>query len=196
MLFPDGVEQAPRLQASSIRAYALNAIAARLQRVSGEPGRAVPCLPARGGFAVRADGTRVCDRAHRSHNLSGVLHLTGALHAAEASAVRALRRSRVAGRPVPARPSAGTMLAWRAFGTRPAHGDVALHRSLDIRHCSIRSAGRGLVNAFLAQSALWRGEAAHCRSARRSRVGARSSLSRSNATSSVRPASKVRRPSP
>jgi tetratricopeptide (TPR) repeat protein len=157
MLFPDGVEHEPRVQ-PSYQGYALNAIA-RGYRRSGEPGRAVRFYNRSADLddpksAVKSTGQR---RPGVLASRSSALQLTGDLHAAEASAFRSLRVARDAGEQFQEAASwqyVGLSRAARAH----AHGDVALRRSLDMWHAQSDLQGVGLVTAYLAQSAVWRGE--------------------------------------
>jgi tetratricopeptide (TPR) repeat protein len=141
MLFPDGIEQAPRLQRPQAQAAALDLMGLGLTD-GGQPGRAL-------SYYHRAVGLETSDETAYVH-FSNALRLSGALHQAEATAFRALRLSSNFSRAFPCRTAIGLSRATRGF----QDGDVALHLT-----CLGRRFGGAEASAHLAQSALWRGEA-------------------------------------
>jgi len=159
MLFPDGVEQGPRLHATSDQSYAMNAIAVAYGHW-GHPSRAVLCYQRAAVIDERrVDKSNLCGSLR---NLSSALRATGALHAAELNAFRALGLDRAA----PYEDGEAKSLIWigRARGTRGCpDGDAALHRSLAIWRDRTSEQRIGRVSAYLAQSALWQGEAVAAR---------------------------------
>ena len=169
-LFPDGIEQQPRLGLPRHQSSAVNAIAIGYV-LSGYPGRAVPCFQRSAGIDEE-EGDRDNLAAHLC-NLSEALRESGALHAAEASAFRALAVVRSELKKASElritedeqflqRPSLrfiGVARSVRGF----ADGDLILRRTLDPSRNPTRQQSEGVVRGFLAQSALWRCDAAEAR---------------------------------
>jgi tetratricopeptide (TPR) repeat protein len=155
MLFTRGTELPPRLQLPLDQSYALNAIAQGYQ-FSGQPGRALPCFQRAAAVDREANSA---DMAVAFSNLSDVLRITGALHSAEANALRGLGLARTA------EDEFGKAVSLYRVGlTRAARGltdaEAALHRSLRILHDLFSLQGVSLLSRLLAQAALWRGEPA------------------------------------
>ncbi|HKC63977.1 MAG TPA: hypothetical protein VKB86_10085, partial [Pyrinomonadaceae bacterium] len=155
LLFPNGLEQLPRLNSQGYQAYILNTLALGYQ-LSGQPGRAIALfrhantiyskMNADGSFSV---GLR---------NLSYTLRLSGALCESEFAARRAL----VITREQDNRFQEAISLYWLGL-TLALRGLVnesgsALQRSLRLFRAQSNSQGEGLINSYLAQRALWRGE--------------------------------------
>lgn len=155
MLFPDGVEQRPRLSDPDDQQLAVNLIALALES-NGQPGRAVPCYRR----VIRAEGERDSrSLAVYLANLADALQMAGALHAAEASACRALRIARAEfSAQGPSLELIGLLRRTRGL----ADGDIAFHRALRIGREALWP-NRACLNALLAQSALWRGDAIKAR---------------------------------
>jgi tetratricopeptide (TPR) repeat protein len=153
LLFPEGVERPPRLQGEYT--YALTAIAQGYQ-FGGQPGKAVSFLR----LAAYIDKMKMRKNLVVSLNhLSSALRVMGALHAAEASAVRALYSSRARADEVDEIFSLECIGLCRA--TRGVSGsDAALSRSLQIGGGGPNPHAVGFVSGLLAESALWRGNAA------------------------------------
>src|SRR5262249_25403882 len=144
----------PQLRDLTDQSYTLNAIALALD-LSGEPGRARSCYERAVAIEVR-QGNRA-PLASILRNLSDTLRVTGALHAAEAHAFRAVTLTdRVADGF-----GEGVSLYWigllRATRDLPGH-DVPPRRSLQIWRAVSNLQNIGLVSAYLAQAALWRGD--------------------------------------
>jgi len=155
LLFPDGVEQSPRLQQAGDQSHALHAIGLAFH-FAGRPGRAAPFFQ-RGSALHERQGDRL-NLATILRNLSFAMRALGALHAAEAAAFRALLLTRAEADEF----REGVSLQWIGMSraTRGfAGGDIALDRSLEIFRALSNKQGEGLVSGFLAQSALWRGNA-------------------------------------
>jgi tetratricopeptide (TPR) repeat protein len=91
MLFPDGLDELPRLSQASEQANTLNALAAAYH-LSGQPGRAVP-LFRRATVMLEEQGDQGSVSVGLS-NLANALLLSGQLRAAEAAARRALHITR------------------------------------------------------------------------------------------------------
>jgi hypothetical protein len=170
MLFPDGIEQQPRLRSPRHQSSALNAIAIGYV-LWGQPGRAVPCLQRSAAIDEREGATK--NLVAHLCNLSEALRESGALHAAEASAFRGLALVRTAlrkaselqvadGEQFPERPSLRFIGASRA-ARGLEDGTALLRRTLDTSRSRSRQQSEGVVTGFLAQSALWRRDAADAR---------------------------------
>jgi len=84
MLFLDGVQQQSLLQQPSDQAFALRMLAQRLDDI-GQPARAVHCYERAAAIGGNPEGLVVV-----LHDLSAALRRSGALNAAEATAMRAL----------------------------------------------------------------------------------------------------------
>jgi hypothetical protein len=155
MLFPDGIEQEPRLRIG--QEPALVGIATSYL-LSGQPGRALEFYKrAADGFEARSyprDLVIVLGLQSRA------LQLTGELHAAEAVAFHALVRQALDHFEENfTLYHIGLVRAARGH----AHGDVALDRLLAICLAKSDLQGAGVANAALAQTAVWRGESAIAR---------------------------------
>ena len=87
MLFPDGLEQLPRLSSLQAQAYTLNTLALGYQ-YSGQPGRAAPLF--RRANTIDSEMKRDENLSIGLCNLSDTLRLSGALYESEAAARRAL----------------------------------------------------------------------------------------------------------
>lgn len=159
-LFPDGLEALPRLTQRRAQGYTLNALALAYQN-SGQPGRAIP-LFARGNAIDEADD----DRRNLSVgllNLAEAARLAGALRRAEASARRALRLSQEANDEF--KEAVSLYILGRALAARGAHaeGMAALDRARALFIEQNEQQSEGLTNAYLAQAALWAGDASAAR---------------------------------
>jgi tetratricopeptide (TPR) repeat protein len=159
-LLPDGLDQLPRLSDSDYQSFILDALAAGYQ-FSGQPGRAVPLRQRANGIDSEQGDEK--NLGIGMGNLSHNLHLTGGLRESEAAARRAL----VISRRREDRFSEGIGLYWLGL-TLTARGEAsgsasALHRSLRIVVEQSNRQGEGLVNAYLAQRAVWFGEFAAAR---------------------------------
>jgi hypothetical protein len=155
MLFPDGLEQLPRLNSQAYQAYTLNALAAGYH-FSGQPGRAA--APLRRANTIYSEMKNDGYVSAGLCNLSGTLRLSGALCESESAARRAL----VITREQDDRFREGASLYWIGL-TLAARGlanesEFALQRALRLLIARSDSQGEGVVNSYLAQSALWRGE--------------------------------------
>ncbi|MBZ0283625.1 MAG: DUF559 domain-containing protein [Anaerolineae bacterium] len=171
MLFLDGLDQLPRLSDSAQQAFTLNALALAYD-ISGQPGgsaaihRKVVQMDEEQDNIGKDTSVTLC-------NLSNALHLAGGLHEAEAAARRALVITREQQNRVQEAISLrwlGLALAARNHGNagvgeglRPARitysSEIALRRSLQMFVAQNLRQSEGLVNALLAQAALWRGNA-------------------------------------
>lgn len=154
-LFPDGVEQAPRLSEPGDQSFTLNALAQGYQ-LSGQPGRAIPLF--RRHNEIRSAQKDDQNLSVGLGNLSNALRLSGALREAESAARQALLLTRTT------KYRFGEGLSLYLLGLLlPACGTAeesaaALRRSLRIWIAQSNRQFEGLVNAFLAQRALWVGD--------------------------------------
>lgn len=154
-LFPDGVEQAPRLGEPGKQGYTLISLALAYHN-SGQPSRAIPLIR-------RANEIYSAQKYDQSLsvglcNLSIALRQSGALREAESAARQALLLTRAAEN----RFDEGVSLQWlglalAACGTAEESA-AALRRSLRIWIAQSDRQSEGLVNAYLAQRALWGGD--------------------------------------
>ena len=154
MLFPDGLDQLPRLSKPTDQAYTLNALAHGYE-LSGQPGRAVPLY--------RMD-IAICEKqGDRKNltvallNLSNALRISGSLRESEAAARRALsitRELKNAFQEAISLNFLGLSLAARAEA-EPSR--AALERALRIDAGLANRQAQGVDNAYLAQRALWIG---------------------------------------
>jgi tetratricopeptide (TPR) repeat protein len=147
MLFPEGVNQPPRLRRPRDQSYALNAIGLGLDHC-GQPGRAARCFHRAAAGDERDNDTKNLAIDH--FNLSSALLATGRLHAAEVSASRALKLMR-------AEPD-----TFRVDATLSVVGWVRMTRGAlsDVRRLGIADQHLAIASGLLAQCALWCGEAA------------------------------------
>jgi tetratricopeptide (TPR) repeat protein len=156
-LFPDGLEQLPRLSKPAWQAFTLNALATAYV-ASGQPGRAAPLV--RRHNDVR---TKEHDEKNLSAgliNLAYALRLAGDLREAEAAARHALAITcEQSDRFLEATSlfSLGLMLAARGIARE---SESALRRSLQMFIAQSHTQLEGVVNSYLAQRALWLGQAA------------------------------------
>jgi hypothetical protein len=155
MLFPDGLEQLPRLNRQATQAYTLNALAAGYH-FNGQPGRAASLL--RRHNKIYSEMKDDDSLSIGLCNLSDTLWLAGALCESEFSARRALVINREQNDRFAEAVSLyllGVTLAARGLATE---SESALQRALRIFVAQSHSQFAGVVNAYLAQRAQWRGE--------------------------------------
>jgi len=156
-LFPDGLEQLPRLSKPGGQAFTLNALAAAYH-FGGQPGRAAPLL--RRHNDVRAKEHDEKNLSAGLCNLSYALRLAGDLHEAEATARRALVLTREQSNRFLEAVSLywlGLALAARGIARE---SESALRQSLRMFIAQSDTQSEGVVNSYLAQRALWLGQAA------------------------------------
>jgi hypothetical protein len=160
LLFPDGLDQVPRLNKTNDQSYTLNSLALAYQ-YSGQPGRTAPL------FRLAADSAEQQDDQNNLstglYNLSYALRLSRALHESEAAARRALQIAREQANCY--QEAIGLQLLGTTLAARGERNDaeIALRRSLRLFVEQSDSQAEGVVNAYLAQRALWLGDyAAAC----------------------------------
>lgn len=155
MLFPDGLDNLPRLGRPVIQARALNALALAYQH-SGQPGRAVPAYLRAAKLAEAENHLRnvviaLC-------NMVEALRQVGELFTATSIVEQALLLSRAQGYPE------GEVLALQLVGlVRAARGDfamarIALERARRMAEAQNNPQSEGVCCALLAQVALWQGD--------------------------------------
>ncbi len=152
-LFPDGVDQAPRLRDPSYQGVALNALALAYQ-FSGQPGRAAPLF--RRYIIISSETKRDEEVSNGLRNLSDALRLSGAMGEAESAARRALVIAYVG------EDRFGEAYSLYLLGLelvaqgRADEAMAALQRALRIFVAQSYDQAEGVVNSYLAQRALWR----------------------------------------
>jgi tetratricopeptide (TPR) repeat protein len=155
-LLPDGLDQPPRLPEARLQSYTLSTLAVGYQH-SGRPGEAVPfyrrCIDLDEGAADPENlGTDLV-------NMADALRLVGKLLGSEAAARRALG----IGRKLAERFQEGVCLYWLGLilAARGVEADSgrALNSALRIRVEGRLTQGEGLVSSYVAQRALWLGDA-------------------------------------
>ncbi len=174
MLFPDGLDQLPRLSKPTDQAFTLNALALAY-KISGQPGRAA--LLYRRVNQLYEEMRRDDYLSVGLCNLSNALRFAGGLREAEAAARRALDITREGEN----RFDAAVSLEWLGLalsargsgyadvgeGLRPSPtnllAEVALRRALQIDTEQTGVQAQGVDLAYLAQAALWRGDASAAR---------------------------------
>jgi len=156
MLFPDGLDQVPRLTSPGNQAYVLNSLA-QGYLFGGRPGLAVPLYRRHNQLQEGAQ-----TKGHLAiglSNLSQTLLSTGSLRESEASARRALLLAREV------KDTFKEAVSLQFLGLTPAargiaeHSEASLKRSLRMFTAQNLEQSQGVVNTFLAQRALWFGEA-------------------------------------
>lgn len=155
LLFPDGLEQLPRLNKQGDQSYTINALAQGYE-FSGQPGRAAALFRRVNTIVSEVNNDGALSVALR--NLSNALRLSGALCESESTARRAL----VIAREQDNRFQEGVSLN-RLGLTLAARGiisksEFALQRLLRIDIALFNSQGEGYDNSDLAQRALWLGD--------------------------------------
>jgi tetratricopeptide (TPR) repeat protein len=157
MLFPDGLDQLPRLDKPDMQAFTLNALAQGYQ-LSGQPGRAVPLFHRHNEVQEKEGDQR--NLSAGLCNLSNVLHRVGALR----ESVTASRRALVIQREQSGSFLKAVSLTWLGF-TLATQGvvqeaELALQRSLRMFVVQFNTQSEGVVNSYLAQYTLWLGDCA------------------------------------
>ncbi len=157
MLFPDGLEQLPRLKREGHQAYTLNTLALGYQ-FSGQPGRATPLF--RRQIMIHSETKNDQNVGVGLGNLSYTLRLSGALRESESTVLRALVISREQKDRFWENITLyllGLALAARGITNE---SETALARSLRMFIAGSNRQGEGVVNVYFAQRALWFGELA------------------------------------
>ncbi|HWT03319.1 MAG TPA: hypothetical protein VN256_23910 [Pyrinomonadaceae bacterium] len=157
MLFPDGLDQSPRLSNQGDQAFTLGTLALGYL-YSGRPGRAIPLF-------IRANTIDSKREHHASlgvglQNLSNALLVSGALRESEFASRRALFITREQGdhsREPISLFFIGLALAARGIADE---SEIALQRSLRMFVAQSHHQFGGVVNSFLTQRALWVGDLA------------------------------------
>ncbi len=153
-LFPDGIDNPPRLQSASDQSYSLNELG-MAYHLCGEPGRAIPL--SRRILEIYEREKDYANLAVGLRNLSYYLRLAGALRAAQLAARKALKFSRDAKNEFQEALSLDHLgLSVAACGVSLESG-IALQRSLNFCAAQMRQQLQGVVSSYLAQHFLWFG---------------------------------------
>ncbi|HYP00653.1 MAG TPA: DUF4062 domain-containing protein, partial [Pyrinomonadaceae bacterium] len=155
LLFPDGLEQLPRLNWQDAQAFTLNALAQGYQ-FSGQPRRAAALY--RRSNIINAELKDELQLSVGLINLSDTLRLSGVLCESEATTRRALiltRKWNNRSHEAASMYLLGLTLAARGLTNESVS---ALQRALRIEVAQSKIQGEGVVNSYLAQSTLWVGE--------------------------------------
>jgi len=155
LLFPDGLEQLPRLNGQDAQAYTLNTLALGY-KLSGQPGRATALY--RRNITIRSEMKDGSNLSVGFGNLSFTLHLSGALRESESAA----RRAVVISREQDNRFQEAASLCWLGLTLMARcladESESALQRALRLFKARSHGQGEGGVTSFLAQRALRLGE--------------------------------------
>jgi tetratricopeptide (TPR) repeat protein len=155
MLFPDGLDDLPRLSRQDMQSFTLNSLALGYQ-YSGQPGRAAPLVRRAGTIASERGDNQ--DFSVGLSNLADTLRMTGNLRESEGAARQALEIARqLEDRVYEALSLYMLGLALPARG-EAEESKVALRRSLGILVEQNISQAEGVVNACIAQRAIWFGK--------------------------------------
>ncbi|HJR05730.1 MAG TPA: DUF4062 domain-containing protein [Pyrinomonadaceae bacterium] len=155
LLFPDGLEQSPRLNRQRAQGYTLNALALGYH-LTGQPGRAA--APYRRAIIIDSKMKDDDNLSVDLCNLSATLQPSGALCESEVAARRALIITREHDdhfKEAVILQFIGLTLVARGLADKSGS---ALMRSLRLFRGRSNSQGEGSANCFLAQRALWLGE--------------------------------------
>jgi tetratricopeptide (TPR) repeat protein len=155
LLFPDGLDQLPRLSSPGKQAYTFNALAAGYHFI-GQPGRAAPLF--RRVNTITTEMRREDNLSVGLGNLSDTLRLSGAIYESEAAARRALIIAREQDHRFWEAVNLdylGLTLAARGV---PAESKSALQRSLRLFVAQSHSQMESVTNSYLAQRSLWLGK--------------------------------------
>jgi hypothetical protein len=155
LLFPDGLEQLPRLNRQGDQAYTLNTLALGYQ-LSGQPGRAAALF--RRANTIYSEMKNDVFLSVGLCNLSYTLRLSGALCESESAARRALVITREQDdrfRQAASQELLGLTLAARGLANESG---FAVQRALRLFRAQSHSQFEGVGNSSLAQNALWLGE--------------------------------------
>lgn len=155
-LFADGIERAPRLSTKIAQARVINDLALAYQ-MSGQPQRAAPLF-------LRAINMAEYEGVPRNvaiglMNFAESLRQVGDLYPAAMSANRALLIARAINNLSDEVTALGVVALTRmAYGDYAA-AEIALQRALRLQESLNHPQGKSALYAFLAQLAIWRGEA-------------------------------------
>jgi tetratricopeptide (TPR) repeat protein len=153
MLFPDGLDQLPRLSNPYMQAYTLNALALGYQ-YSGQPGHAATLY--RRNIIIRSEMKD--NFSVGLGNLSDTLRVSGTLYESEAAARRAIiiaREPRDLFQEASCLDHLGLTQATRDIANE---SETTLQRSLRIFVAQSHKQFEGVVNFHLAQRGMWLGE--------------------------------------
>ncbi len=155
LLFPDGVEQLPRLRKRENQAYTLNSLALAY-KYSGQPNHAV--LLHHRAITINSEISRDVSVGIGLGNLSDALRMAGALCATEASAHRSLIIARAREDRHCEAISLKTLGSTLTARGRTRESALALQRSFRMFVTQFEAQWASLASASLAHRALWCGE--------------------------------------
>jgi tetratricopeptide (TPR) repeat protein len=159
-LFPDGTAALPRLRSAWTQSWILNALAQGYW-FSGGPGAAVAVF--RRALEIDRQENNRINIAISLYSLSYVLRLSARLRAAEPAAREALLLARSQSNAAEEATSALVLgLTLAAHGVEDS-AQAALRRALRLDTEHALPQGQGVVHAYLAEVALWRGDPAAAR---------------------------------
>jgi tetratricopeptide (TPR) repeat protein len=155
MLFPDGLDQLPRLSTPSWHSYTFHVLALGY-RHSGQPARAVR-LHRQSSIIEEREGNH--DNSSTSlSDVSAALHQCGALRESQLAALKSLvmaRKSSIASKEAYSLKMLGLTLAARGLVDE---ADQFLQRALRMNSVQKHMQAEGLGNAFLAQLTFWKAD--------------------------------------
>ena len=153
MLFPDGLDQLPRLSTEKAKAYTFSALAQAYKSI-GQPGRAISLF--HHNIKICSDIEEYNDLKAALSALSDTLRAIGGLREAEAVALRSLVIARQQNARISeAIHSIGLILATRGVQDK---SETILQRSLRMFIAKSHRRKEGVVNSSIAQRELWAGE--------------------------------------
>ena len=152
-LFPNGTDQLPLLSNPADQAFVLYALALTLNLTGGYPGRAIPLYQKHDEIAAQMGDDLSLSQSLGHH--AKALRQAGRFRESEAVARRGLAVIRE--RKDHLREAVNLYWLGMGLAQRGAAKDseVALQRSLRIMRSKFATQAEGVVNAFLAQRALW-----------------------------------------
>jgi tetratricopeptide (TPR) repeat protein len=155
MLFPDGLDQLPRLDNPTAQSFTLNTLAAGYH-FSGQPGRTVPLFHRQQAIDEQEDDQESLSTGLR--NLSSSLLRSGALNESHSAALRSLvierKRSNDWGEAL-SLSYLGLLLAARGLVDE---ADIFIQRALRMWSVQMETAGEMLVKAHMTELALWKAD--------------------------------------
>ncbi|MCZ6691943.1 MAG: DUF4062 domain-containing protein [Planctomycetota bacterium] len=153
-LFPDGVDQPPRLSSTRARSWTLNTLAMSYD-FSGRPGAALDLY--RRSVAIHEREGDLSNLRVDLSNLSNALYRAGQIHESESSARRGLGLCREEKNRI--HEGVSLYIAGLTLALRGANAEAAFERSLRIWVAVGRRQSGGIVSSFFAELEVWREDA-------------------------------------
>ncbi len=155
MLFPDGIDQLPRVSRPDMQAFALNALALAYD-ASGNPGHTAPLYRRQIALQEQVGNMKSVGIAYC--NMSNALLLSNAIYGAESAA----RRSLLIARDLQDHNSEAISLYTLGFALLARglvrESEYALRRALQIRSFEQDIQSEGIIYSHLAQQGIWAGD--------------------------------------